>query len=126
MKYSRILASAQCMRIPDNMNSCIKMSILYLLIFFNTPYHTIHLNISQYMDFSLGFNTGTLRLLDSKKLVDKNHLMLTEWCRFLLQHNSLHSGDLSPILTIVPRKDTSSKQKDSTFQVPWTSPELVT
>ena len=36
------------------MNSCIKMSILYLLIFLNTPYLTIHVNISQYMGFLLG------------------------------------------------------------------------
>ena len=54
--YWTILASAQCMRIPNNMNSCIKMLVLYLLIFLNTPYLTIHVNISQYMGFLLGFN----------------------------------------------------------------------
>ena len=36
------------------MISCIKMSFLYLVIYFNTPYHIIHVNISQYMDILLG------------------------------------------------------------------------
>ena len=56
MRYWMILASVKCMRIPDNMISCIKMSVLYLFIYFNTPYLTIHINISQYMGFLLGLS----------------------------------------------------------------------
>lgn len=48
-----ILASAQCMRTPDNM---IKWSVLYLVIFLNTPYLTIHVNISQYTGFLQGLS----------------------------------------------------------------------
>ena len=33
------------------------MLFLYLVISFNTPYHIIHVSISQYMDILLGITT---------------------------------------------------------------------
>ena len=59
MKYWIILALQQCMRKPGNMSSCIKMLVLYLVIFFNISYHTIHVNISQYTNILLGISVGS-------------------------------------------------------------------